>query len=182
MDEPPISRGFRSRRQEQASTGRIPPGQYVTTDFPVLSAGPTPQFKLEDWTFALQFAGSLLGKWLHSQSDTFCTYPDGGVTCRASMWTSGSRLKTATRPSAAIRSHRLPRTIESPTGEAWRLDWQRARVREVIVETSRVRSLLLAKCLHISLTSSAAATNSNCGGRSGAISCGPSRWAVLSVS
>ncbi len=63
MDEPPISRGFRSRRQEQASTGRIPPGQYVTTDFPVLSAGPTPQFKLEDWTFALQFAGSLLGKW-----------------------------------------------------------------------------------------------------------------------
>ena len=43
MDEPPISRGFRSKRQGQRLTNRIPPGQYVTRDFPVLSAGPTPQ-------------------------------------------------------------------------------------------------------------------------------------------
>src|SRR5262245_39646655 len=63
MDEAPISRGFKSRRQQQAPTNRIPPGQYVTTDFPVLSAGPTPQIKVEDWSFALQLAGSLLGKW-----------------------------------------------------------------------------------------------------------------------
>src|SRR5262249_23495903 len=41
----------------------LPPGQYVTTDFPVLSAGPTPQIKLDDWTLALQRGGSLLGKW-----------------------------------------------------------------------------------------------------------------------
>ena len=45
---------FRSRRQEQGLTNRIPPGQYVTTDFPVLSAGPTPQIRLEEWTFGLQ--------------------------------------------------------------------------------------------------------------------------------
>src|SRR5208337_3605140 len=63
MDEPPISRGFRSRLQERGLTKRIPPGQYVTTDFPVLSAGPTPQTRLEEWTFAVQLAGSLLGKW-----------------------------------------------------------------------------------------------------------------------
>ena len=63
MDEPPISRGFRSRRQEQGLTNRIPPGQYVTTDFPVLSAGPTPQITLEEWTFALQLDGLQLGKW-----------------------------------------------------------------------------------------------------------------------
>jgi DMSO/TMAO reductase YedYZ molybdopterin-dependent catalytic subunit len=63
MDKPPISRGFRSRRQEQTLKNRLPPGQYVTTDFPVLSAGPTPQIKLENWTFALQFGGSLLGTW-----------------------------------------------------------------------------------------------------------------------
>src|SRR5262249_1045827 len=37
--------------------------QYVTTDFPVLSAGPTPQIKLGDWAFALQLGASLLGKW-----------------------------------------------------------------------------------------------------------------------
>jgi len=63
MDEPPISRGFRSRRQEQGLIDRIPPGQYVTTDFPVLSAGPTPQIKLGEWTFALQLNGSMLGEW-----------------------------------------------------------------------------------------------------------------------
>jgi hypothetical protein len=43
MDETPITRGFRSRRQEQNPKGRVPPGQYVTTDFPVLSAGPRDQ-------------------------------------------------------------------------------------------------------------------------------------------
>jgi DMSO/TMAO reductase YedYZ molybdopterin-dependent catalytic subunit len=63
MEETPISRGFRSRRQEQTSKSRLPPGQYVTTDFPVLSAGPTSQIKLEDWTLALQLGGSLLGTW-----------------------------------------------------------------------------------------------------------------------
>jgi DMSO/TMAO reductase YedYZ molybdopterin-dependent catalytic subunit len=63
MDEPPISRGFRSRRQEQGLIDRIPPGQYATTDFPVLSAGPTPQIKLGEWTFALQLNGSMLGEW-----------------------------------------------------------------------------------------------------------------------
>jgi DMSO/TMAO reductase YedYZ molybdopterin-dependent catalytic subunit len=35
----------------------------MTTDFPVLSAGPTPQIKVESWTFALQLGGSLLRKW-----------------------------------------------------------------------------------------------------------------------
>jgi DMSO/TMAO reductase YedYZ molybdopterin-dependent catalytic subunit len=63
MDGPPISRGFRSRRQEQGLTDRLPPGQYVTTDFPVLSAGPTPQIKLEEWTLALQLNGWVLGEW-----------------------------------------------------------------------------------------------------------------------
>jgi DMSO/TMAO reductase YedYZ molybdopterin-dependent catalytic subunit len=63
MDETTISRGFRSKRQEQTPKNRLPPGQYVTTDFPVLSAGPTPQIKLQDWTFALQLGVSLLGKW-----------------------------------------------------------------------------------------------------------------------
>jgi DMSO/TMAO reductase YedYZ molybdopterin-dependent catalytic subunit len=63
MDEPPISRGFRSRRQELGLTDRIPPGQYVTADFPVLSAGPTPQIKLEEWTFALQLDGWTFGEW-----------------------------------------------------------------------------------------------------------------------
>ena len=39
-------------------------------DFPVLSAGPTPQIKLENWTFALQADGSLLGKWSWEEFET----------------------------------------------------------------------------------------------------------------
>jgi DMSO/TMAO reductase YedYZ molybdopterin-dependent catalytic subunit len=64
MADRPISRGFKSRHQiEENHKLRLPPGQYVTMDFPVLSAGPTPQIKLENWAFALQADGSLLGKW-----------------------------------------------------------------------------------------------------------------------
>jgi DMSO/TMAO reductase YedYZ molybdopterin-dependent catalytic subunit len=70
MDETPISRGFRSRRQEHNQKNRVPPGQYVTTDFPVLSAGPTPQIKLENWNFVLQLGASLLGKWNWAEFDT----------------------------------------------------------------------------------------------------------------
>jgi DMSO/TMAO reductase YedYZ molybdopterin-dependent catalytic subunit len=67
MSEVPISRGFRPRRQEQVPKNRVPPGQYVTTEFPVLSAGPTPQIRLENWTFALQLGGNLLGKWIWAE-------------------------------------------------------------------------------------------------------------------
>ena len=33
--------------------GRVPPGQYLTDDFPVLSAGPTPTVPLDDWRFTI---------------------------------------------------------------------------------------------------------------------------------
>src|SRR5688500_13355898 len=42
MAEPFISRGFRGRRKPGSIADRLPPGQYETGDFPVLSAGPTP--------------------------------------------------------------------------------------------------------------------------------------------
>jgi DMSO/TMAO reductase YedYZ molybdopterin-dependent catalytic subunit len=48
-----VSRGFRGRRRDDAPTGRVPPGQYVTRDFPVLSAGPTPHRPLEQWDFSI---------------------------------------------------------------------------------------------------------------------------------
>ena len=41
-----VSRGFRGRRQD-GPPGRVPPGQYLTDDFPVLSAGPTPHTPLD---------------------------------------------------------------------------------------------------------------------------------------
>jgi DMSO/TMAO reductase YedYZ molybdopterin-dependent catalytic subunit len=48
-----VSRGFRGRRRIPDESGRVPPGQYVTDDFPVLSAGPTPHTPLEEWDFAI---------------------------------------------------------------------------------------------------------------------------------
>src|SRR6188474_2917169 len=48
-----VSRGFKGRRREDADSARVPPGQYVTGDFPVLSAGPTPHTPLDQWDFTI---------------------------------------------------------------------------------------------------------------------------------
>ena len=50
---PIVSRGFRGRRAADADPARVPPGQDVTQDFPVLSAGPTPHTSLELWDFSI---------------------------------------------------------------------------------------------------------------------------------
>jgi DMSO/TMAO reductase YedYZ molybdopterin-dependent catalytic subunit len=50
---PLISRGFRRRRLADVDPSRIPPGQYVVDDWPVLSAGPTPYTPLDQWTFSI---------------------------------------------------------------------------------------------------------------------------------
>ena len=49
-----VSRGFKGRRRDTASSSRVPPGQYVVTDFPVLSAGPTPRVDRDRWTFSIE--------------------------------------------------------------------------------------------------------------------------------
>ena len=55
MAEPFVSRGFVGRRRSPSSHAvRIPPGQYETRDFPVLSAGPTPRVSLDDWSFSIE--------------------------------------------------------------------------------------------------------------------------------
>jgi DMSO/TMAO reductase YedYZ molybdopterin-dependent catalytic subunit len=50
---PLISRGFRGRPDDR-DEGRLPPGQYLTPDFPVLSAGPTVHLPTEKWTFEIR--------------------------------------------------------------------------------------------------------------------------------
>ena len=52
----PVSRGFSGRRRPEADQGRVPPGQHVVTDFPVLSAGPTPYTPLSEWTIEIRGA------------------------------------------------------------------------------------------------------------------------------
>lgn len=51
-----ISRGFHGRRGPGGD--RLPPGQYVTEDFPVLSAGPTPHIPHDRWSFTLTTAAA----------------------------------------------------------------------------------------------------------------------------
>ena len=60
---PPVSRGFRRPPAPAADASRIPPGQYVTTDFPVLSAGPTPHTPLETWSLTIDGAVSDTRRW-----------------------------------------------------------------------------------------------------------------------
>jgi DMSO/TMAO reductase YedYZ molybdopterin-dependent catalytic subunit len=55
-----ISRGFSGRR---AADVKLPTGQYLTTDFPVLSAGPTPHVSLERWEFVLDDGTNVLRRW-----------------------------------------------------------------------------------------------------------------------
>ena len=55
MSERFVTRGFTGRpRPAGAAKDRIPPGQHQVTDFPVLSAGPTPRIDLATWEFEVR--------------------------------------------------------------------------------------------------------------------------------
>ena len=56
-----ISRGFSGRRI--TSDVKLPPGQYLTNDFPVLSAGPTPDIALDQWEFTVDNENGILRRW-----------------------------------------------------------------------------------------------------------------------
>jgi DMSO/TMAO reductase YedYZ molybdopterin-dependent catalytic subunit len=58
-----ISRGFRGRRRQPDQAERIPPGQYQTNDFPVLSAGPTPYTPREKWDLSIGGAVDQPMRW-----------------------------------------------------------------------------------------------------------------------
>ncbi len=46
-----VNKGFHGRR-DQVTTA-LPPGQHLTSDFPVLQAGPTPRIDLDRWRFTI---------------------------------------------------------------------------------------------------------------------------------
>lgn len=56
-----FTRGFGARRRE--SDPALPPGQYLTTDFPVLSAGPTPRIPLSEWRFSIRTESGAVTGW-----------------------------------------------------------------------------------------------------------------------
>lgn len=84
-----ISRGFVGRRSPAEAS--LPPGQYVTTDFPVLSAGPTPHVPLEQWEFVIDDANGVLRRW---DWKAFRTLPAEAFTVDLHCVTRWSKLST----------------------------------------------------------------------------------------
>jgi DMSO/TMAO reductase YedYZ molybdopterin-dependent catalytic subunit len=56
-----VSRGFGGRRRD--TDPNLPPGQFLTTDFPVLSAGPTPDIDTAAWEFTIRTETGAVHSW-----------------------------------------------------------------------------------------------------------------------
>ena len=56
-----FTRGFSGRGRE--NNPALPPGQYLTEDFPVLSAGPTPNIDTDHWEFTISTESGKVHKW-----------------------------------------------------------------------------------------------------------------------
>jgi DMSO/TMAO reductase YedYZ molybdopterin-dependent catalytic subunit len=87
-----ISRGFRGKRRDTASSSRVPPGQHVVGDFPVLSAGPTPRVPLTEWTFSIAGEVDEPKRWTW---DEFRKLPSETFTVDIHCVTKWSKLDTA---------------------------------------------------------------------------------------
>jgi DMSO/TMAO reductase YedYZ molybdopterin-dependent catalytic subunit len=85
------TRGFTGRRQPPEITDRIPPGQSLTEDFPVLSAGPTPRIRTEDWSFTIKVGPKPVIKWSWSE---FNALPQTKFTRDIHCVTAWSKLDT----------------------------------------------------------------------------------------
>src|SRR4051795_13388920 len=87
---PPFSRGFRGRRMD-VDPASVPPGQYVTRDFPVLSAGPTPHTQLDEWSFTVNGAVDEPLSWPWEE---FIALPRETITVDIHCVTKWSKLDT----------------------------------------------------------------------------------------
>lgn len=85
-----ISRGFSGRRS--AGEAKLPPGQYLTTDFPVLSAGPTPHISLDRWEFTIDDGSNVLKRW---DWKSFRELPTENITVDIHCVTRWSKLGTS---------------------------------------------------------------------------------------
>ncbi len=89
-----VSRGFHGRRRNDVDPARVPPGQYVTSDFPVLSAGPTPHTPLDRWNFEIDGALESPRSWSWSE---FRALPTETISSDIHCVTKWSKLDTAWR-------------------------------------------------------------------------------------
>ncbi len=87
-----FTRGFGSRRRE--ADPDLPPGQYLTTDFPVLSAGPTPRIPLTEWSFSIRTETGDTARW---NWEELTALPSEEVTTDIHCVTRWSKLGTSWR-------------------------------------------------------------------------------------
>jgi DMSO/TMAO reductase YedYZ molybdopterin-dependent catalytic subunit len=83
-----VSPGFTGRRRGGTD---LPPGQYLTEDFPVLSAGPTPHILPEHWEFTITTETGDIHRWDWS---AFTSLPTETVTKDLHCVTRWSKLGT----------------------------------------------------------------------------------------
>jgi DMSO/TMAO reductase YedYZ molybdopterin-dependent catalytic subunit len=87
-----LSRGFRGRRRPDIPTDRIPPGQYVTDDLPILTAGPTPRLPAEEkWRFTVTDVAGAETAWTWEE---FNALPREKITVDIHCVTKWSKLDT----------------------------------------------------------------------------------------
>ena len=86
-----VSRGFQGRRRSGGGAGRVPPGQYLVDDFPVLTAGPTPETHLDQWTLTVTGAVDEPRRWTW---DEFRALPSETFTADIHCVTKWSKLDT----------------------------------------------------------------------------------------
>ena len=87
-----LTRGFRGRRRDGGR--ELPPGQYLTHDFPVLSAGPTPRIPLDAWEFAVTTEQDDRHRWSWSE---LTALPAESITADIHCVTRWSKLDTVWR-------------------------------------------------------------------------------------
>jgi len=84
-----VTRGFRGKRAG-GERSRVPPGQYLVSDFPVLSAGPTPHLPPDGWDFRLVGPdGRQLARW---DWEELLALPQETVKCDIHCVTKWSKL------------------------------------------------------------------------------------------
>ena len=86
---PIVTRGFKGRGR--SSDPDLPPGQYLVTDFPVLSAGPTQRVETTDWEFQVRTENGAVTSW---SWESFQALPSERFTTDLHCVTKWSKLET----------------------------------------------------------------------------------------
>ena len=90
-----ISRGFKGlRRTPEELKDRLPPGQYYEPGFPVLTAGPTPDVPLSEWSMRVDGMVAETREWSWEE---FGALPFEEVPCDIHCVTKWSKLGTSFR-------------------------------------------------------------------------------------